>query len=675
MKTLNSVHSQMWRGLLASTVLLILFASCARMGNPDGGWYDEEPPRIIGCQPADKATNVKTQRMAIYFNEYIKIDNPTENVVVSPPQMEMPEIKGAGKKILIQLLDSLKENTTYTIDFSNAITDNNEDNPLGNFTYSFSTSDHIDTLEVAGYVLNAENLEPIKGIQVGLYANLADSALYSEPMLRNSRTDDRGHFVVKGIAPGSYRVFALQDMDGNYQLSQRGEQVAFDHEIIVPSFKPDIRQDTIWRDSLRIDSLIRVPYTHYLPDDIVLRAFTPLQNERSFLKAERKEANRFQLFYTFGDSILPQIRGLNFDDSNAFVVETSERRDTITYWLRDTTLVNQDTLDVVLTYNTFNYPDLSDDSLDVSFASAALQHSVVTDTLTILSKQPYEKRKKQLDKEYNEWKKKQDKLKKKGEPYDSVMPLKPLDVQMKIPSPFSPDQNIIITVPTPIEEPDTAMFHLYAKHDTLWYEAPFVLRPYTMPHTDYVVPRNYELVGEWRPETEYSLEIDSMAFRDIYGTVSDPIKKGFKVASNDEFGSLFMTIDGMSGTNIVVQLLNGSDNVIKEVATTNGTAEFFYLKAGKYYMRLFEDRNGNGRWDTGDYLLDEQPETVCYYPDEIECKEKWDLSLTWNPQLRPAFRQKPDAITQQKGEKEKTIKRRNFERAKKLGIDYVRGKM
>ena len=179
MKIHNSVHSEMWRGLLASTVLLILFASCARMGNPDGGWYDEEPPRIIGCQPADKATNVKTQRMAIYFNEYIKIDNPTENVVVSPPQMEMPEIKGAGKKILIQLLDSLKENTTYTIDFSNAITDNNEDNPLGNFTYSFSTSDHIDTLEVAGYVLNAENLEPIKGIQVGLYANLADSALYS----------------------------------------------------------------------------------------------------------------------------------------------------------------------------------------------------------------------------------------------------------------------------------------------------------------------------------------------------------------------------------------------------------------------------------------------------------------------------------------------------------------
>ena len=361
---------------------ILLAVGCARMGTPDGGWYDDTPPYVVDSSPDDKATGVKSKRVTIYFNEFIKLEDAQSKVIVSPPQLEQPDIKANGKRIIVNLKDSLKENTTYTIDFSNAITDNNEDNPLGNFTYSFSTSDHIDTLEVAGYVLNAENLEPIKGIQVGLYANLADSALYSEPMLRNSRTDDRGHFVVKGIAPGSYRVFALQDMDGNYQLSQRGEQVAFDHEIIVPSFKPDIRQDTIWRDSLRIDSLIRVPYTHYLPDDIVLRAFTPLQNERSFLKAERKEANRFQLFYTFGDSILPQIRGLNFDDTNAFVVETSERRDTITYWLRDTTLVNQDTLDVELTYNTFNYPDLSDDSLDVSFASAALQHSVVTDTLT-----------------------------------------------------------------------------------------------------------------------------------------------------------------------------------------------------------------------------------------------------------------------------------------------------
>ena len=146
----------------------LLMVSCAKMGQPDGGWYDETAPTVIGANPADKGTNVTEKKITIYFDEFIKVDNPTEKVVVSPPQMETPEIKGAGKKIQITLADSLRPNTTYTIDFSDAISDNNESNPLGNYTYSFSTGTVIDTMEVSGYVLEAENLEPIKGILVGL---------------------------------------------------------------------------------------------------------------------------------------------------------------------------------------------------------------------------------------------------------------------------------------------------------------------------------------------------------------------------------------------------------------------------------------------------------------------------------------------------------------------------
>ena len=282
---------------------------------------------------------------------------------------------------------------------------------------------------------------------------------------------------------------------------------------------------------------------------------------------------------------------------------------------------------------------------------------------------------KQQEKEFSEWKKKQNKLKKKGEPYDTIMPVKPLEVEFKAPSTFSPDESILITMPTPIIEPDTSMIHLYVKRDTLWYEAPYDFHPYRLAHNGYEVPRTYELIGEWRPDTEYSLEIDSAAFRDLYGLVSDPIKKGFKVASNDEFATLFMTIEGMNGTPLVVQLLDKSDKVVKSVETDNGVAEFFYLKAGTYYMRLFTDDNRNSLWDTGDYLLDLQPETVYYYPDEIECKEKWDLTLTWDPTLRPVYRQKPRELIQQKGEKKKTVNNRNYERAKKLGIEYVRDKV
>ena len=170
-------------------------------GTARRGWYDETPPRITGSSPADKSINVKTRKIGINFDEYIQVDNPTEKVVISPPQIETPEIKAAGKRIVVEIKDSLKPNTTYTVDFSDAISDNNESNPLGNYTYTFSTGDHIDTLEVAGYVLNAQNLEPIKGILVGLYSDLSDSIFTRQPMLRVSRTDSAASLSSKALPP------------------------------------------------------------------------------------------------------------------------------------------------------------------------------------------------------------------------------------------------------------------------------------------------------------------------------------------------------------------------------------------------------------------------------------------------------------------------------------------
>ena len=335
--------------LIAS--LSLLMVACARMGQPDGGWFDDDPPRIIGSNPADQAVGVNSKRITIQFDEYIKLEDATQNVIVSPPQLEMPEIKATGKKIVVDLKDSLKANTTYTIDFSDAISDNNENNPLGNYTFTFSTGERIDTFEVAGTVLDASNLEPIKGIQVGLYADLADSAFRTKPLLRVARTDGRGRFVIKGVAPGEYRVYALQDADGNYMFNQKSEMVAFSHTTYKPSAGPDIRQDTIWRDSLRIDNILRVPYTHFYPDDIILLAFQEVQTDRYLLKQpERKDADRFTLYFSYGNPQLPEIRGFNFDEKDAFVLEASEKKDTLTYWLRDTALVNQDTLSMQLSY-------------------------------------------------------------------------------------------------------------------------------------------------------------------------------------------------------------------------------------------------------------------------------------------------------------------------------------
>lgn len=635
----------------ALAVCCLWLAGCARMGSPDGGWYDDDPPRVVACTPADRQPGVTSGKVTIVFDEYIKLEDASSKVIVSPPQLEMPEIKAQGKKIVVELKDTLKDNTTYTIDFGDAISDNNEGNPMGNFTYSFSTGEQIDTCEVSGTVIDASNLEPVKGIMVGLYrAEDPDSAFTTLPMLRISRTDSRGRFTIKGIAPGKYRACALQDADGNFMYSQKSEMLAFSHDVFEPVGRPDVRQDTVWRDSLHIDSIIRVPYIHYYPDDIVLRAFTCLQTDRYLLKTERKDPEKLSMYFSYGDSLLPEVRGLDFDSDSAFVVECSEKRDTIHYWLRDTTLVNRDTLTVEVRY-------MATDSTGVLVSQ--------TDTLEMLAKEPYEKRMKNKLKEIEKWQKQQEKLKKKGEEYDSVWREPPLTVDIKAPGDMAPDQNVALVVPAPLARLDTAAIHLYAKIDTLWYNARMRIVP-----DDNSICR-YTVMAEWRQGCEYSLEADSAAFTDIYGKTSSPIKKGLKVQDNDAFGTLQMRIEGQpGGGDVIVQLLNSSDAVVKEVKAEGGTADFFYITPGDYYMRAFVDGNGNGKWDTGDFNSDLQPETVYYYDKKIECKAKWDLSLAWNLTAVNAARQKPGAITKQKPDKEQQLRNRNAERARKLGKVY-----
>lgn len=643
-------YSRIIVGFVIAVAALIV-AGCARMGSPDGGWYDETPPRVIGANPAEGAVNVKAKQFYVDFNEFIKIENASENVIVSPPQTEAPEIKSQGKRISIKLVDSLKANTTYTIDFSSSISDNNEGNPLGNYTYTFSTGNRIDTLEVAGYVINAENLEPVKGILVGLYDNLSDSAFCKLPMLRVARTDSRGHFIVRGVAPGRYHIFALQDQDGDYRYGQRSEMMGFSDQIIEPTFKDDIRQDTLWKDSLRIMSIDRVHYTHFLPDDVCLRVFNATISTRYLLKSERPDPRYLLLNYSYPDSVLPTIKGLNFDATDAFLIERPVAgKDSLLYWLRDTALVNQDTLRLSVTTS-------------ITDTLGVLRQQ--TDTLEFLSKVSYARRLKEQQKKIEEWQKDQEKKKKRGEPYDSIMPPEALALKFEPSQSLDPDQNITITSPTPLEPVDTGMIHLYShqQNDSLWYKEPYDLRRLS--------DMTYVLRASWRPDMEYSLETDSAAFRDIYGTVTKAQKMGLKVPGNDTYASLLITINGMSGKHLLVNLLDKSGNVVKTDTVDNGQAEFYYLKEGDYYVSLIIDANHNGKWDTGDYDLKLQPEQVYFYPEKITCKAKWDMTVSWNPTEKPLYQQKPADITKQKADKEKKIQNRNAQRAAKLGIQYL----
>ena len=640
------------RKLFYIIVAICCIVSCARMGSPDGGWYDDTPPRVVSSTPLDQGVNVKTKKVTINFNEYIKLEDAQNKVIISPPQIEMPEIKATGNRIIVELKDTLKDSTTYTVDFSDAISDNNEGNPMGNYTFSFSTGDHIDTLEVSGYCLKAENLEPIKGMLVGLYDNFEDSAFHTQPMMRVSRTNGSGRFTIKGVAPGTYRCFALQDNDGDFVFGQKSEMMGFNHDSIKPTWKFDTRPDTIWADSLHILDIVSVGYTHFLPDDITLMCFQEPQTDRFLLKTERKDPEKIAMYFTYGSDSLPRLRGLNFDDTNAFILEASQKNDTLTYWLADTTLVNQDTLLIEATY-------LMTDSTGM-----LVEH--IDSVMEFTAKVSYEKRLKDKQKEYEDWKKEQDKKKKRKEPYDSVMAVKPLTVKMSANGRVAPNQRFYMEMPQPLSRCDTSAIHLNMVVDSLLKPVPCELRQLSV--------RRYELVVEWQEGEEYSLEIDSAAFEGIYGLTSNTMKQTIKVGTVDDYSSLLVEVSGVSLTDsIVVQLLDGSDKVVRQsVADAEGVAEFLYLKPGAYYLRAYIDKNGNGQWDTGNYDQNLQPEPVYYHQDKIDCKQKWDVSREWNLTARPLYNQKPMAITKQKPDKQKQqLRNRNLERARELGKEYI----
>ena len=225
--------------------LALLTVACASIGRPDGGPYDEDPPVLVGAEPGLNAKDVKVARIELLFDENIKLVNAFEKVVVSPPQMQMPEIKSSGKRVTVELFDTLKPGTTYSIDFSDAIADNNEGNPYENFAYVFSTGEVVDTLAVSGAVLEASNLEPVKDMIVGIHSVHDDSLFTTRPFDRVSRTDARGRFTVKGLAPGKYRVYALADANQNYIFDQKSEKIAFLETSVSPFTSEAMRTDTI----------------------------------------------------------------------------------------------------------------------------------------------------------------------------------------------------------------------------------------------------------------------------------------------------------------------------------------------------------------------------------------------------------------------------------------------
>lgn len=640
------------KNLLLCLLALILTAACASIGNPDGGRFDETPPRVVGSSPVDGAVNVSKRKVQILFDEYIKLEKASEKVVISPPQIEPANVRADGKRVKVDFYDSLRANTTYTIDFSDAIEDNNEGNPMGQYTFSFSTGDVIDTMQVSGRVLNAADLEPIKGIMVGLYpadSTWNDTLFRTRPFLRVSRTNGEGRFTIKGVKDGAYRVRALEDKDGDFVFSQKNERVAFDTTVYVTGSFPDVRMDTVWRDSLWYDSIRVVPYTHYTPDDVLLLAFLEDGQERHLLKTVYPEPTNFTFYFTAPSDSTPRIKGLNFDE-RCLVADASLKNDTVTFWVTDTALIHrQDTLSMILSY-------METDTLG--------QLVVTNDTLDLSPKTTYAKIAAERSKQIEAWEKDRERRQKKAKkplpyeenPYERIW----LEAGFKPSGSLAPNQNVRYLAKEPILEVDTTKIHFYVKKDTDWLPAPFLFMPEERS------AKSYMLYAEWEPGQKYRFVMDTAAVVSVLEHESKSVRQEFHVRAVEEYGSIFIHVISPD-TGVVVQLLSKNDKVEAQQRTDkDGNADFFFMKPGDYYMRCYVDANGNGQWDTGDYASGLQPERVYYFGKPLPLKAQWDLRQDWDIRAVDVARQKPMAITKQKPDKEKKLKNRNAERDREM---------
>lgn len=594
--------------------------SCANIGNPSGGPIDKTPPIFMRSNPTPNAVNVKDRKIEILFDEIVTLKDPSTKIIVSPAQTEMPRMSALGRKVTVELVDSLLPNTTYTIDFSNSIQDNNEGNAIDNFAFAFSTGSVIDSMRVSGYVLDSRTLEPMQSVVVGLQSNLADSAFHKEKLQRVALTNDRGQFTIRNVSPGSYHIFALKDLDRDYKFGNPTEDIAFLDSIIVPSIGTREAADTVYNDLNEIDTIMRATRPAYFPNDILLSMFNEDRKSQYLANNLRVDSTRISLTFAAASDTLPSLSivGRNDVPDQWYTLERSQTNDTLTYWIRPPHLVSADTLMVATTYLR------TDTASNLSWG---------TDTLKFTFQRQKAKKKK------------------KNEETDSLEQIRFMELHPLANGTQEVYAPLLLQTGTPIERYSREAFHLQRKlqNDTIFYPAEIksiALRDSTLNRRDLV------LKVDWEPGAAYTLAVDSLAMTDIYGLQTKPLKVDFNVRKMEEYGNIVFNITAVRDS-AIVELLDGTEKIVLRAPVKNHRAELLNLLPGKYYARLFIDRNGNGKYDTGNYDMHLQPEETVYYPGAINLKKNWDVEQTWDIYATPIDKQKPEAIKKNKPERKK----------------------
>lgn len=605
--------------LFLTLLMMVLLQACANMAAPTGGAYDVDPPKVRQATPNFNSLDATPSKIEIEFDENIKIKSPAEKVIITPPQQTLPIIRSVGKKAVVELKDELKPNTTYTIDFTDAIADNNEENPLENFVFSFSTGDQLDTLSISGKVLAAQDLEPVTGTYVGIHSNFDDTVFTRVPFERISRTDSRGNFTVRGMAPGKYKVFALNDQNRDYKYDNPQEAIAFLDSIVIPSSMSAVRQDTVFVDSITIDTIRTVQYTRFLPDDLVLRSFQSDFQRQYLQKHERTEPHKLTLYFA-APTAMPDFSLLQPEVSGDdwYVTERSVGNDTLLLWITDSLIYQQDSIRMKINYT-------RTDSLNKNY--------IDTDTISFnIRKSARDKRE---EKRYE---------KKEGEEEQIHF----LGINSNVQSTFELFNPVRFEFEQPVVRFDSSFVRLEMAVDSLFEPVPF-----HMEH-DTLNPRKLTIRPRWEPGGKYKLTVDSALLISPYGLWNNKYEQSFTVKPLDQYGNLEVNIVGLpEGKVVFVELLDKSDKPFRKSFVKGNTVRFQDLPPGEIYARLVIDENRDGVWTTGNYEDKRQPETVYYYPGKWVIRAYSDHMEEWRINAGEVIRQKPLEITKNKPEEKK----------------------
>ncbi|MBL7105503.1 MAG: Ig-like domain-containing protein [Bacteroidales bacterium] len=575
-----------YRNIIQVTYLLavsLFLTMCANPVSPTGGPKDTQQPVVVKSEPPLYTKNFSSKKIRIYFDEFIVLNDIKNQVIISPPMLEMPEFKTRGKSVLIELKEELNENTTYNIFFGDGIADLTENNPVINFRYVFSTGDILDSLSIEGNVNNAFSMQPEEDINVMLYIDNSDTVVFdSVPYVLKpyymTKTNASGNYVLSNLPDHKFKIFALKDVNSNLLYDQPNEEIAFIDSLIIPYYKQLLIPDSVLSDSILTDTAaFEMPV--YKTIDMAL--FHEVDSTQRLMKAVLTKKAQLNFIFKFPTNNL-QIRPLNFKTNlNWKIEEFNKTNDTITYWLLN---INQDSL-----------------IFEISDRNEILD----TVEIAIVKKSKGKKAKKEKEKETEK-------------PQSRALGLN-IGFSMKGGS-FDLHKPLFLTSNYPVIEFDSSGILLIEAEDTLSPEIIFADN----------IKRKAKIEHKWKEATKYSLIIPQNAFTDILEQTHDTIARNFTTKSFEDYGNLYIDVQIVElGYNYIIQLLK-DDKIIKElILNDNQRIAFEYLDPGSYQVKVIYDKNNNKRWDTGDYIKKLQPEKVDFFPAEITVRANWDIEEEW----------------------------------------------